>query len=90
MALLQAADAAEMAAKESLQFHGGYGFVVEYDIHLYLRFIKALGVVARDRAIFDDALPRRLRPVRGAQAETGPASRDRAAIRVGWCRRGGD
>ena len=57
VALLRAADAAELAAKEALQFFGGYGFTLEYDVHLYLRFAKTLAVMARDPALVDDALP---------------------------------
>jgi alkylation response protein AidB-like acyl-CoA dehydrogenase len=64
VALLRAGEAAELAAKESLQFFGGYGFTLEYDVHLYLRFAKALAVLARDPAIVDDALPATLRPSR--------------------------
>jgi alkylation response protein AidB-like acyl-CoA dehydrogenase len=53
---LRAADAAELAAKESLQFFGGYGFTLEYDVHLYLRFAKSLSVLANDPWVVDDAL----------------------------------
>lgn len=60
-AFLRAHDAGELAAKEALQFFGGYGFVLEYDVHLYLRFAKALGVLARDAEVVEDALPSRLR-----------------------------
>jgi acyl-CoA dehydrogenase len=56
VALLRAADAAELAAKEALQFFGGYGFTLEYDVHLYLRFAKTLAVLARDPGLADDAL----------------------------------
>lgn len=61
VALLRAREAAELAAKEALQFFGGYGFVLEYDVHLYLRFVKALGVLARDGRVVEDALSGRLR-----------------------------
>lgn len=45
-----AADSAELAARESLQFFGGYGYSLEYDAHLYVRFVKAWRVVlAGDR-----------------------------------------
>ena len=57
VALLRAVEAAELAAKEALQFFGGYGFTLEYDVHLYLRYAKTLGVLARDPALVDDALP---------------------------------
>lgn len=56
--LLQAADAADAAARESLQFFGGYGFTLEYDIHLHVRFIKALRVLACGPSVFAAALPR--------------------------------
>lgn len=61
VALLQACEAAELAAKESLQFFGGYGFMLEYDIHLYLRFVKSLSVLACHSSVVEDALPARLR-----------------------------
>jgi alkylation response protein AidB-like acyl-CoA dehydrogenase len=54
-ALLQigfvAADqAAEKAVDEVLHFHGGYGFMLEYDIQLYFRRIKAWALQNGDRA----------------------------------------
>jgi alkylation response protein AidB-like acyl-CoA dehydrogenase len=57
VALLRAMEAGELAAKEALQFFGGYGFTLEYDVHLYLRYAKALAVLARDPGVVDDALP---------------------------------
>jgi alkylation response protein AidB-like acyl-CoA dehydrogenase len=57
VALLRAMEAGELAAKEALQFFGGYGFTLEYDIHLYLRYAKALAVLARDPGVVVDALP---------------------------------
>jgi alkylation response protein AidB-like acyl-CoA dehydrogenase len=41
MAFLFAADCAFRTARECLQFHGGYGFTLEYDIQLYFRRAKA-------------------------------------------------
>jgi hypothetical protein len=41
MAFLFASEAAFDACSESLQFHGGYGFTLEYDIQLFLRRAKA-------------------------------------------------
>jgi alkylation response protein AidB-like acyl-CoA dehydrogenase len=41
MAFATAADVAEQAVKESLHFFGGYGFMLEYDIQLYFRRVKA-------------------------------------------------
>jgi alkylation response protein AidB-like acyl-CoA dehydrogenase len=58
VALIRASEAAQLAAKDALQFFGGYGFTLEYDIHLYLRYAKALAVIARDPYLTDDALSR--------------------------------
>jgi alkylation response protein AidB-like acyl-CoA dehydrogenase len=44
-----AAEVAEEAATEALHFHGGYGFMLEYDIQLYLRRIKGLALLNGDR-----------------------------------------
>jgi alkylation response protein AidB-like acyl-CoA dehydrogenase len=52
--LVAAAEGAESAAKEALQLFGGYGYTLEYDIHLYLRFVKAYGVVTRDHLVARD------------------------------------
>jgi alkylation response protein AidB-like acyl-CoA dehydrogenase len=41
MAFLFAADCAFRTTRECLQFHGGYGFTLEYDIQLYFRRAKA-------------------------------------------------
>ena len=41
MAFLFHADLALRTARESLQFHGGYGYTLEYDIQLYFRRAKA-------------------------------------------------
>jgi alkylation response protein AidB-like acyl-CoA dehydrogenase len=41
MAFLFNADCAFRTARECLQFHGGYGFTLEYDIQLYFRRAKA-------------------------------------------------
>jgi alkylation response protein AidB-like acyl-CoA dehydrogenase len=41
MAFLFGADCAFRTARECLQFHGGYGFTLEYDIQLYFRRAKA-------------------------------------------------
>lgn len=41
MAFLFNADYAFRTARESLQFHGGYGFTLEYDVQLYFRRAKA-------------------------------------------------
>ena len=49
MAFTFAARAAEEAATESLHFHGGYGYMMEYDVQLYFRRIKAWALVHGDR-----------------------------------------
>jgi alkylation response protein AidB-like acyl-CoA dehydrogenase len=41
MAFLYASETSFKAARESLQFHGGYGYTLEYDIQLYFRRAKA-------------------------------------------------
>jgi alkylation response protein AidB-like acyl-CoA dehydrogenase len=41
MALLAASDIAFRTAREALQFHGGYGYTLEYDIQMYFRRAKA-------------------------------------------------
>jgi len=48
MALLFAAEVARRAAADSLHFHGGYGFMLEYDIQLYFRRAKAWSLIVDD------------------------------------------
>jgi alkylation response protein AidB-like acyl-CoA dehydrogenase len=48
MALILAAEAAGSATRESLHIFGGYGFMLEYDIQLYFRRVKAITLVAGD------------------------------------------
>jgi alkylation response protein AidB-like acyl-CoA dehydrogenase len=50
VAFAVAAEAAQRAAAESLHFHGGYGFMLEYDIQLYFRRVKAWSLVLGDPA----------------------------------------
>ncbi len=45
MALLFAAEHAQRAAERGLHFHGGYGFMQEYDIQLYYRRAKGWPLV---------------------------------------------
>jgi alkylation response protein AidB-like acyl-CoA dehydrogenase len=45
MAFLFAAEAAYETCHASMQFHGGYGFTLEYDIQLYFRRAKAWPLV---------------------------------------------
>ncbi len=49
MALVAADDAAQRAVDGVLHFHGGYGFMLEYDIQLYFRRIKAWSLQVGDR-----------------------------------------
>jgi alkylation response protein AidB-like acyl-CoA dehydrogenase len=48
MAFLFAGESAFKTAAESLQFHGGYGYTLEYDIQLYFRRAKAWVLVGGD------------------------------------------
>jgi alkylation response protein AidB-like acyl-CoA dehydrogenase len=48
MAFLFAAESVFKTASESLHFHGGYGYTLEYDIQLYFRRAKAWPLVAGD------------------------------------------
>jgi alkylation response protein AidB-like acyl-CoA dehydrogenase len=41
MAFVHGAETAFRTCRTSLQFHGGYGFTLEYDIQLYFRRAKA-------------------------------------------------
>lgn len=41
MAFLYQSSVAQLTTRESLQFHGGYGYTLEYDIQLYFRRAKA-------------------------------------------------
>jgi alkylation response protein AidB-like acyl-CoA dehydrogenase len=49
MSFLFASETAFRTASESLHFHGGYGYTLEYDIQLYFRRAKAWPLVAGDR-----------------------------------------
>jgi alkylation response protein AidB-like acyl-CoA dehydrogenase len=48
MAASFAAEVSEQAATDGLHFHGGYGFMLEYDVQLYVRRIKALALLNGD------------------------------------------
>lgn len=48
MAFGFAAEAAQEAASVALHIHGGYGFILEYDVQLYYRRAKAWALVAGD------------------------------------------
>ena len=67
MALWRAAAAAQAAALASLHVHGGYGFMLEYDIQLYFRRAKAWPLVAGD--------PRRMAQVVAAERRRAGESR---------------
>ncbi|ADP81410.1 acyl-CoA dehydrogenase family protein [Pseudofrankia inefficax] len=55
MAFLFASETAFRTASESLHFHGGYGYTLEYDIQLYFRRAKAWPAQAGDpRAQYAD------------------------------------
>jgi alkylation response protein AidB-like acyl-CoA dehydrogenase len=48
MALILAAEAAATATRDSLHVFGGYGFMLEYDIQLYFRHVKATTLLVGD------------------------------------------
>ncbi|MGH9136978.1 MAG: acyl-CoA dehydrogenase [Acidimicrobiales bacterium] len=50
MAYAWCGEQAEAAAVASLHYHGGYGFMVEYAIHLYVKRAKALRMALGDPA----------------------------------------
>jgi alkylation response protein AidB-like acyl-CoA dehydrogenase len=53
MAFSFAAGAAEAAVTEALHFHGGYGFMLEYDAQLYFRRARAwAGVLGEPREAY--------------------------------------
>jgi alkylation response protein AidB-like acyl-CoA dehydrogenase len=60
MAFLFASETAFKTASESLHFHGGYGYTLEYDIQLFFRRAKAWPLVAGDPRAEYVALAHRL------------------------------
>ena len=50
MALVFAAETAFKSASDSLHFHGGYGYTLEYDIQLFFRRAKAWPLIFGDPA----------------------------------------
>ena len=50
MALVFCGETAQAAATESLHFHGGYGFTLEFDVQLYFRRAKAWSLLLDDPA----------------------------------------
>ena len=67
-ALTESIRSAERAASEALHFFGGYGYALEYDVHLYLRFVKAYAVLHRDPELGRDLLESSRRQRRVATA----------------------
>ena len=49
MSFLFASETAFTTASESLHFHGGYGYTLEYDIQLFFRRAKAWPLLSGDR-----------------------------------------
>ena len=82
MSLWWAADAARAAALASLHVHGGYGFMLEYDIQLYFRRAKTWPLLGGDprRLATDVAAARRQVQVSGIPG--GPASPWRDEVRA--------
>jgi alkylation response protein AidB-like acyl-CoA dehydrogenase len=72
MAFLFGCEVAERAATSVLHFHGGYGFMLEYDIQLYFQRIKAWSLLG-DRAAEATRLADRLWP-RSVAEPSGSAS----------------
>ncbi len=60
MSFLFASETAFKTASESLHFHGGYGYTLEYDIQLYFRRAKAWPLVAGDPRAAYAGLARRM------------------------------
>jgi len=60
MSFLFASEMAFKTAAESLHFHGGYGYTLEYDIQLYFRRAKAWPLLAGDPRAEYAALAHRL------------------------------
>jgi alkylation response protein AidB-like acyl-CoA dehydrogenase len=66
MAFLYAWEAGLKTASDSLHFHGGYGFSLEYDIQLFLRRAKAWPLVCGDPAGLYAELGRGFAATKGA------------------------
>lgn len=66
MAFLFAGETAFKTTADCLQFHGGYGYTLEYDIQLYFRRAKAWVLVAGDPKTRFAELAHRLYPKRGS------------------------
>jgi 3-oxochol-4-en-24-oyl-CoA dehydrogenase len=57
VALSAASTAAVAATRDGLQLFGGYGYSLEYDMHLYLRYAMARSVLSRDARLELDCQP---------------------------------
>ncbi|BBZ78038.1 isovaleryl-CoA dehydrogenase [Mycolicibacterium anyangense] len=62
MAFLFTAEVSFKTCREAVQFHGGYGFTLEYDIQLYLRRAKAWSLAAGDPHVIYQQLAAQLFP----------------------------
>ncbi|MBO0728608.1 MAG: hypothetical protein J2P57_05075, partial [Acidimicrobiaceae bacterium] len=51
MAFLYQSSVAHLTTRESLQFHGGYGYTLEYDIQLYFRRARAWPLALGDPSL---------------------------------------
>ena len=71
MAFLFGADCAFRTARECLQFHGGYGFTLEYDIQLYFRRAKAWPLALGDSRREYERLADLVYPETGAREDEG-------------------
>ena len=72
MAFLFAADTAFRTTREAVQFHGGYGVTLEYDIQLYFRRAKAWPLALGDPKLEYRRLADVIYPDRPQLEDTGP------------------
>jgi alkylation response protein AidB-like acyl-CoA dehydrogenase len=68
MSFYFAAQTAETVAGKSLHWHGGYGFMLEYDIQLYYRRAKAWSLLHGDRECLLDVVADRAFGPAGSEA----------------------
>jgi len=76
MAKAMAADAAHLVGRKALQCHGGIGYTVEYDLHLFLKRTWALERLWGDAAWHR----RRVAAAIGVENVHGPAREDRGVL----------
>ena len=67
MAFLFLADVAFKTCREALQFQGGYGYTLDFDIQLYLRRAKAWPLAIGDLRTQYQRLAMRLYPEQGGK-----------------------